>query len=166
MQKPLHVLWLVNLHTPLGNKVKTAGLISAGGAYVRVGVSLLTYKFLEPPMTSIFEGQPLKTRPFPSKTRVICFRGVDLEGCWMVRGGYFGFKTVVHVYEGNQQLTFTISTVNLTWMSSWKLGSKIRIGSGFITTIYAIYTWLITHLLTIDPNFLGHSSRQGPTYSH
>ena len=25
---------------------------------------------------------------------------------------------------------------------------------------------LITHLLTIDPNFLGHSSRQGATYSH
>ena len=57
---------------------------------------------------------------------------------------------MVHVYEGNQQLTFTISTVNLTWMSRWKLGSKIRI-SGFITPIYAIYTWLITHLLTIDP---------------
>ena len=42
-------------------------------------------------MTSIFEGQPLKTRPFPSKTRVICFLGVDLEECWMVRGGCFGF---------------------------------------------------------------------------
>ena len=72
---------------------------------------------------------------------------------------------MVHVYEGNQQLTFTISTVNLTWMSRWKLGSKIRI-SGFITPIYAIYMWLITHLPTIDPTFLGHSSRQGATYSH
>ena len=28
------------------------------------------------PMTSIFEGQPLKTRPFPSKTRVIWVLGI------------------------------------------------------------------------------------------
>ena len=27
-----------------------------------------------------------------------------------------------------------------------------------ITPIYPIYKWVITHLLTIDPNFLGHPS--------
>ena len=30
-------------------------------------------------MTSIFEGQPLKTRPFPSKTRVIWVAGIYIH---------------------------------------------------------------------------------------
>ena len=33
------------------------------------------------PMTSIFEGQPLKTRPFPSKTRVIWVY-INKTGSW------------------------------------------------------------------------------------
>ena len=32
-----------------------------------------------------------------------------------------------------------------------------------ITPIYPIYKWVITHLLTVDPNLLGHPSREGIT---
>ena len=35
----------------------------------------LIIKYLEPKMTSIFEGQPLKTRPFPTRRMVIWVPG-------------------------------------------------------------------------------------------
>ena len=45
-----------------------------------------------------------------------------------------------------------------TWMSGWKLGSMVIGSVGYNPNEYPIYKWVITHLLTIDPNFLGHPS--------
>ena len=44
------------------------------------------------------------------------------------------------------------------WMSRWKLGSMVRISGWFHPKEYPIYKQVITHLLTIGPNFLGHPS--------
>ena len=56
-------------------------------------------------------------------------------------------------------LTHLIDGNGCTWMSCWKLGSKVRI-SGFITSRNTPFVSVgeITHLLTSDPNFLGHPS--------
>ena len=48
------------------------------------------YNYLEPKytqMTSIFEGQPSKTRPFSSKTRVIWVLGIFIQLKMLLFGG-------------------------------------------------------------------------------
>ena len=42
-------------------------------------IFLVGYIHLEPHVTSIFEGQPIKTRLFPTKTRVIWVLGIYLS---------------------------------------------------------------------------------------
>ena len=44
------------------------------------------------------------------------------------------------------------------WMSCWKLGSMVNGSVGYNPKEYPIYKEVITHLLTIDPNFLEHPS--------
>ena len=44
------------------------------------------------------------------------------------------------------------------WMSRWKLGSMVRINGLFHLLINGVFLGVITHLLTIDPNFLEHPS--------
>ena len=44
-------------------------------------------------------------------------------------------------------------------MSRWKLGSMVRISGLFHPSIFRLEVGEITHLLTIDPNFLGHPSK-------
>ena len=48
----------------------------------------------------------------------------------------------------------------LTWMSCWKLGSKVRISGLVMIPIYTsfISRWNNPSILIIDPNFLGHRS--------
>ena len=43
-------------------------------------------------------------------------------------------------------------------MSRWKLGSLVRINGLFHLLINGVFLGVITHSLTIDPNFLGHPS--------
>ena len=44
------------------------------------------------------------------------------------------------------------------WMSRWKSGSMVRINGLFHLLINGVFLGVITHLLTIDPNFLEHPS--------
>ena len=56
-------------------------------------------------MTSIFEGQPHKTRPFPIKTRVIWVPGTAIKPCCV-----FFSQMLLHVNAG-QELKTTLSRV-------------------------------------------------------
>ena len=52
----------------------------------------------------------------------------------------------------------TVSQIEATWMSRWKLGSMVRINGFFHLLINGVYWGCHSPILTFDPNFLGHPS--------
>ena len=53
-------------------------------------------------------------------------------------------------------------TCTPTWMSRWKLGSKVRINGLFHQLINGVYWGYNPLILNFDPNFLGHPSNSVP----
>ena len=53
---------------------------------------------------------------------------------------------------GYVTVLFDMTSLNGTWMSRWKLGYMLSKWV-IITYLYMGYIGVITHLLTIDPNF-------------
>ena len=79
-----------------------------------------------------------------------------------------GFEFGVDVWTSNcsdlleeidiKPLISSLSFMHGTWMSRWKLGSMVSKWVITYTYQWDIGGYNLTHLLTIDPNFLGHPS--------